>query len=209
MMIYRREMDRCRISESTTGVDATANIEGRRRYHVMANADLLLTIAEIAVAFAGFASLVSVLSSARSERHALAQSILFRTMVLMSLTVVAFSLVPFVTHGFGLQSSASWRIASGLFLVGGAAGLYTGVRYIVIARSSIGRMKGIGSLIAAIDGPACIALVLLGANAFGFGGAFAPDSYVAALLIYLLGSGISFAALLFSHIHPATRPPVA
>ena len=134
----------------------------------MINADLLLTIAEIAVAFAGFASLVSVLSSARNERHALAQSILFRTMVLMSLAVVAFSLVPFMTHGFGFPSSVSWRLASGLFLLGGSAGLYTGIRYLVNARSTIGRMRGIGSLIASIDGPACIALILLGANTLVF-----------------------------------------
>jgi hypothetical protein len=175
----------------------------------MANADLLLTIAEIAVAFAGFASLVSALSSGRSAKRALAQSILFRTMVLMSLTVVAFALLPFMTHGFGISPSMAWRLASGLFLLGGSAGLYTGIRYLLNARSATGPMKGVGRLVASIDIPAGVALLLLAANTLGFGGAFVSDSYIAALLLYLFGSGVSFAALLFSHIHPVTNPPAA
>jgi hypothetical protein len=172
----------------------------------MTNADLLLTIAEIAVAFAGFASLVSVFSSSRSEKRALAQSILFRTMVLMSLTVVAFALVPFVTHGFGVPPSVSWRLASGLFLLGGSFGLYTGIRYLVNARSVTGPMKGATRLIVMVDVPAFFALSMLTANTFGLSVAFASDAYVAALLLYLFGSGVSFAALLFSHIHPVTGP---
>jgi GNAT superfamily N-acetyltransferase len=59
MMIYRGEMDRCRISESTTGVDTAANIEERPgvgglvQYH----SDLsLISASDLTGFFAGWAN---------------------------------------------------------------------------------------------------------------------------------------------------------
>jgi hypothetical protein len=181
----------------------------RRGGPILENADLLLTIAEIAVAFAGFASLVSALSSAPIEEHPIVQSVRFRTMVLMSLTVVAFSLVPFVPHGLGVPPALSWRIASGLFLLSGSAGMYTGFRNLAGTRAAVGRDAGSNIRVAVVSGAASVALLLLGANTLGLSSTFAPGSYVAALLLYLLGSGTAFAALLFSYIHPIPKSPSA
>jgi hypothetical protein len=175
----------------------------------MENSDLLLTIAEIGVAFAGFASIVSVLTADKSERRALGQSILFRTMVLMSLMVVAFSLLPFVTHSFGVRPPASWRVASGVFLCVGSFGLFTATRWIRNARSAADPIRGTARLVALVDIPALVALVLLAASTLGLSGPYSSDSYVAALLLFLLGSGVCFTALLFSSVYPLTKPPAA
>ncbi len=171
--------------------------------------DLLLTVAEVAVAFAGFASLVSVLSSPSTQDHPLVQSIRFRAMVTMSLIVVAFSLVPFVPFLLGVSPSVSWRISSALFFLSGLAGTINGVRHVAIGRATVGSPKGGSVRVVVVFGAVAVALLLLGANALGFTAAAAPGIYAAALLLFLFGSGTAFAALLFSHIYPITRKPAA
>lgn len=175
----------------------------------MERADILLTIAEIAVAFAGFASLVSVIGAGKSERRAVAHSILFRTMVLMSLMVVALALIPFVTHSFGVKAVDSWRAASGVFFVTGSLGLYAGIRWLAKARAIAGRLRGAGQLVVLVDFPAALALALVLSNLLGFTSEFAADAYVVALLLFLWGSGVCFASLLISHTHPLSKPPDA
>ena len=61
----------------------------------------------------------------------------------------------------------------------------------------------------AVFGVAAVAILLLGANTLGFTAAVAPGVYAAALLLFLFGSGVAFAALLFSHIYPVTKKPPA
>ena len=56
------------------------------------DSDLLLTFAEVAVAFAGFASLVSILGQRSSPDDLRATSVRMRAMILYSLLVVGFSL---------------------------------------------------------------------------------------------------------------------
>ena len=177
--------------------------------YTLQNADLLLTIAEVAVAFTGFASLVSVLSSPSIQEHPLVQSIRFRAMVTMSLIVVAFSLVPFVPLRLGVSAAVSWRISSALFLLAALVGVINGARHVAIARATVGRVKGGNMRLVAIFGGAAIAILLLGANTLGFTAVVAPGIYAAALLLFLFGSGAAFAALLFSHIYPITKKPPA
>ena len=80
----------------------------------MQDSDLLLTISEVAVAFAGFASLVSVLGQRSSRDDVRVSSIRMRAMVLYSLLVVAFSLLPFVLNRYGLSEVAVWRVVCDL-----------------------------------------------------------------------------------------------
>ena len=168
----------------------------------MGHEDLLLAIAQIAVAFAGFAGLVSMLSSVRSEKHSGIQSLLFRTMILMALTVLTFSLVPFVPNSFGLPPLISWRIASALFLIGGATGLYVGVRYVVALADILKNIKGFKLKMVVIDGGTIFALLLLGLNTVGVLPELAAGFYITSLFLFLMGSGITFVALLFSYVYP-------
>jgi Zn-dependent protease len=75
----------------------------------MSEADLLLTTAEIAVAFAGFAGLISVIGrgSASDPRRA---AILLRFALEVSLFVVAFSLIPLLPLNYGVATESLWRI---------------------------------------------------------------------------------------------------
>lgn len=83
----------------------------------MAESELLLTLAEVAVAFAGFASLVSILGQRSSVDHALVLGARMRAMLLSSLLVTAFALLPAVIAWYGPTPRSTWFISSLLFLV--------------------------------------------------------------------------------------------
>ena len=78
-----------------------------------ADRDILLSIAEIAAAFAGFAALAGVIGrrSTTSEQLDFAR---LKSVVFASLLVVLASLVPIVLARFELNEIVAWRIASGL-----------------------------------------------------------------------------------------------
>lgn len=95
-------------------------------------ADFLSTVAEVAVAFAGFAGLVTVLTQrlARTQREF--DIVRFRDMLLLSLIAAAFSLFPTLPAAFGASEEATWRVSALLFLVAwvgfGIQGLLAGLR---------------------------------------------------------------------------------
>ncbi|MEZ5558182.1 MAG: hypothetical protein R3E86_06495 [Pseudomonadales bacterium] len=80
--------------------------------------ELFFTIAEIGVAFAGFAGLVTVLArrSQRSEKRAALELVFLHTVLATSLSAVAFALLPPSLSYLGVEPANSLRIASGLFL---------------------------------------------------------------------------------------------
>ncbi len=86
----------------------------------MQHSDILQTIAEIGVAFAGFASLITLIG--RSSEYIDSSRLL--GMVKNSLMVVAFALFPFVPAGFGLSEPTIWRVSGALFFVVYAAQTY-------------------------------------------------------------------------------------
>ena len=88
----------------------------------MQNADLLLTIAEVAVAFAGFASLVSILGRRASRDPPIVQAARLRALIVSGLMVVAFAFVPFLPHRMGLSDPSVWRLSSALFAAATAGG---------------------------------------------------------------------------------------
>jgi hypothetical protein len=132
-------------------------------------------------------------------------------MVLLSLIVLAFSLVPFVPMRLGVSSLASWRISSALFLVAGVSSLLTGFRQISTARlAGVSPIRGTGIRRVVVFGSEGVALLLLASNALGFTAAIAAGVYVTALLLFLLGAGIMFVTLPFSFVHPVrSEPPSA
>jgi hypothetical protein len=85
---------------------------------MLENTDTLLSLAEIAAAFAGFAALVSVIRRGANQPADAAHDLLrLRLVIGGSVAGVAAALVPVGVVGYGIDTSISWRIAAALFLI--------------------------------------------------------------------------------------------
>ena len=172
----------------------------------MEDRDLLLTCAEVAVTFAGFASLVALFGS-RSSRDGLhIDGNRLRTMVVCSLLVVALALFPFVPLRYGLSQATVWRVASGALLL---ATIWLTLR--ILRDYSAVRNAGIrlGRFIRVLNsflvlGPMALAT----ANLLGVSGAAAPAHYLVGLLSLLGLAGVQFARLIDSLVMVPAAPPV-
>lgn len=99
----------------------------------MQGADVLLTIAEVAVAFAGFASVVVLFQHRDPARWPQAVVVRLRTMVEGSLATLFSALLPFVLHHLGLSDKPLWAIAS----------LVLALAYLAFAASVWQRSRGL------------------------------------------------------------------
>lgn len=85
---------------------------------MLENTDTLLSMAEIAAAFAGFAALVSVISRARDTPNEAVHDLLrLRLVIASSVAGVAAALIPVGVDGYGLDPSITWRISALIFLL--------------------------------------------------------------------------------------------
>ena len=92
---------------------------------MLENTDALLSLAEIAAAFAGFAALVSVIGGQRELKgEAIHDLLRLRLLISSSVVGVAAALIPVGLAGYGLSTSAVWRLSSLLFLALGYAILF-------------------------------------------------------------------------------------
>jgi len=84
----------------------------------LTSTDTLLTLAEIAAAFAGFAALVSVIRTGTTDDPEAVHDLLRLRLVISSgVAGVAAALLPVGLAGYGLHESLTWRIAAFGFLV--------------------------------------------------------------------------------------------
>jgi len=84
---------------------------------MLENTDTLLSLAEIAAAFAGFAALVSVIRRGSREHHEAAHDLLrLRLVISSSVAGVAAALIPVGMAGYGLEAGLIWRLAAISFL---------------------------------------------------------------------------------------------
>jgi Kef-type K+ transport system membrane component KefB len=161
-------------------------------------------MAEVAVAFAGFASVVGIFAGRSGHQASRIDANRLRTMLTCSLSVVALSLVPFVPLGYGVSESASWRMSSAAVLaatVGVAARIL--LDYAALRRA--GGRVGVG--IRVLNSILVIVPLLLAtSNLIGWSGTSAPASYLVSLLSLLLLAGIMFARLIESFL---LVPPAA
>jgi len=105
-----------------------------------ASADLQV-FAEVAVAFAGFSALVSVIGRRPGGDDPRADSLRLRILVETALIVVVFSLLPIALAKFPLSELAVWRISSSVFILTGAIGSVINAR----------RLRGQSSLMTLAD----------------------------------------------------------
>ena len=151
--------------------------------------DLFFTLAEVGVAFAGFAGLVTVLAApaGRSAERAALDLQFLHTVLATSLSVVAFALLPPSLVDLGMESETALRVCAAMFLaVSTGYGSWAGPR----ARSAYDAANEPPPWTWRLNiGLAVIQWIVLALCALGI----VPSSlYLAALLFFLYLSGSSF-----------------
>jgi len=82
----------------------------------MIDKDILFTLAELAVALAGFSAIIGVLSSRKDSADLKVNALRLQVMLETCFMVAAAALVPTLLSHFSVDSSVMWRIASAIFL---------------------------------------------------------------------------------------------
>ena len=82
----------------------------------MTEKDFFFTLAELAVALAGFSAIVGVLGSRRGSRDNKVNSLRLQVMLETCFVVAAASLFPVILDQFDMAPAALWRTASAVYL---------------------------------------------------------------------------------------------
>jgi len=158
--------------------------------------DVLLTLTEVAVAFAGFSSIVAIFQTRWSGEDAPFDVFRFWVMLVFGLALLFFSLLPFAFHFLGVSESGVWRSSSlclAIFVVANA---------LFISRL---RRRGVRAVVASLDPivsafAAATYLINLGAqlaNAAGTLGGPGFGLYLVGLLMLLIGAAANFVRLVW------------
>jgi len=155
--------------------------------------EALLTTAEVAVAFAGFASVVTVFRRREDGDWPAPDVVRFQLMITTSLSAVLLAMLPFAFRFFGAGEATVWASCSGIFAV------YMTAVLVLVARRSLPLVSNVGlspvvSWLSLVGGVSVIALQFLNAASVGFDRELGP--YYVGLLYLLILSGVSFARLL-------------
>jgi hypothetical protein len=153
--------------------------------------DLLLTFAEVAVAFAGFSAVVSAFDRRREDDDPRMRHYRVRVMVEYSVCVTVFAFVPALLNALLDDEQWAWRIASaGLLIVWSTIGLQASVRAHQILDKSpfeVARAFSWASTGMGWGGGA-----LLFFNTIGYPVSSEGDTYLVALFLPLLQSALYF-----------------
>ena len=164
----------------------------------MPEMDILLTTAEVAVAFAGFASLVAILGRRSSQVDPRIIALRFRGMLTNSLLVVAFSMIPLVLFRYGLSETVVWRLSSILLALAG------GINFLALffrGRPLYTEGAPISAVRRAVTfGLFVIAEVVLVLNASGGTETIASAAYLTGLLSFLCIAGFAAAWLFLTFL---------
>ncbi len=165
----------------------------------MAGSDVLLAVAEIAIAFAGFSSIVAVLGQRTSGRWGRADVFRLAAMVQSSLITLLFAFLPLCLSFLGLGEPAAWVVAS--ILLAGAIALLTSLShlrarslYSPAESSSAGTSRGIAAAMLLLGG---LIVALQVCNIFGVVFKRGPGPYITGLVLLLGISAVQFVRLLF------------
>lgn len=171
----------------------THDRDGRMEEDDMTGESALLTIAEVAVAFAGFASVVTVFRRRDDEGWPGQDLIRFQLMITTSLAVVFFALLPFAVHFFEASEHATWAGSS-----------FALASFMIVLMLTAGRRVIALTRDAALNPHISLSFIALGIlialaqalNGFGllFDRSLGP--YFVGLLYLLVISGFSFARML-------------
>lgn len=155
--------------------------------------DVLLTVAEVAVAFAGFASLSAIIANQfAGERLEVATGRL-RILLGSSLTTIAVAFIPIVLIAFGISEDRVWQLSSILVLV-------------ILASSSVGTIRRVQVMSRLPDFNRVAGVFMLMLTLLNFGALMLAASGIASFFeVYLLAicaqlttCGIMFALLVLT-----------
>jgi hypothetical protein len=165
--------------------------------------ETLLTVAEVAVAFAGFASLVSILGRGTADAHPKILSLRMRAMLISSLLVVGYALVPVIVHGYGARPHMAWVVSSVMMLVT-TLYYYGWLQHAIVTLGRFGltpsrfqRRVIIPTLLLTL----LVVSVLLLTNVM----LAMPAIYLTALALLLFQSGFAFCLIVFSFLPSITQ----
>ena len=171
---------------------------------MLENTETLLSMAEIAATFAGFAALVSVIRR-ESNRIADAAHDLLRLRLVISSSVagVATALIPVGLDGYGLEPALTWRLAALIFLlldygiIAGFVGAYQPVR---------GTFPPDRLAVSVVSILELFEQLSLMAVVFGIASGSAPALYVTALIANLCQVGFVFVRFVESAFRHVDSP---
>jgi len=161
----------------------------------MAYSDLLQTIAEVAVAFVGFAGLASIFGSRFSHDAPAVQEERLRGMIQSGLTAVSYALIPFGAEALGLSETSTWRVSSALLAATVAIISVAMTRRSAEAGVNLGPHPILAIVVLTLT---TLLVGCLLVNAFGFFGDAAGRVYILGLLATLATTGMFFSRLLSS-----------
>jgi hypothetical protein len=151
--------------------------------------DNLFTVAEVAIALAGFAALVGVLGrrSGRTKEREVGLRLLFGLEA--SLLVVAAALLPIVPLSFGLSDELVWRGSALLYLIADL-----GLAYMIFRRSRPLEIPAVAQpgMSRAIWTVSASGQILLLVALMGFVPEYSPAVYLTVLYLNLVNSGLAF-----------------
>ncbi len=163
----------------------------------MNDSDFLFIVAEVAVAFAGFASIVAVLGQRATRDHPRLDAFRLRGLLECSLAVAAFSLLPYAIARSTGDEPLAWRLCAATFLVVGLLLIWsTGAR-----RRSIEDIPVTAGIRVAILILYLAPLPALAAVSLGLAG---PGVYLLCLVSYLFAAGVGFFRVLASFLAAVT-----
>jgi hypothetical protein len=168
---------------------------------MLENTDTLLSLAEIAAAFAGFAALVSVLRrDAKRPLNEVHDLLRLRLVIASSVAGVAASLIPVGLAGYGLTPSATWRIAAVALLVFDYGVILSFFRAYRPVRGAFPPDKIAVVVVTALEATEQLSL---GAIVLGLGFSNASALYVTALIANICQAGFIFVRFVGSAFTPA------
>ena len=156
----------------------------------MEHRDTLLTIAELAVALAGFATIASVFSQRDIDANGNRDGYRLRVMLEVALRNAGFAVLPLPFLSAFPDEPDLWRIGSGVYVV--VAMAYGAARLPKIREVGPGWVVRYSRFMLAAT-----AIVSL-ANVFGLAGPHTFSLYLATLLFGLSVAGVSFMAVAYS-----------
>jgi hypothetical protein len=153
---------------------------------MLGEAELLPTIAEVSIALAGFAGLISVLGARSSREQVRANLWRLRGMLETAALTLAFSLAPFLPAKFGASDDWSWKVAAIAF----ATAVVGRLVFMVRVRVRPALVNPLGARI--IAGTQFLASMMLLSASFWLSASMVVGAYHLLLFVYLLTSAYLF-----------------
>ena len=168
----------------------------------MQDTELLLSLAEIAGVFVGFAALISVRSGGASDPH---EVVYMRAVVWMGLMTVVAALTPVTLGRYALAEHQVWALSSVLVLAGYFGMVAFSVRMPEIKADEVRAtrtfrvVENAFSLLWAL-----VTILALGAIVLGLAPELEAALYSTVVVLILLGSAASLLELVYTQRRPAT-----